>query len=104
MSDNDDKTGKEKTKKPKWNRYQAIIIDIFERNYRGGEEFEFSREEIEQTAIRLDLEPPKNLGDVIYTFRYRQRLPQPILDTQPEGLHWLILGAGDARYRFLLSK
>ena len=23
----------------KWNRYQAIILDIFERYYKGGEEF-----------------------------------------------------------------
>jgi hypothetical protein len=46
---------------------------------------------------------PKNIGDIVYTFRYRQDLPQAILDTQPENLYWLILGAGDARYRFHLG-
>lgn len=89
---------------PKWNRYEAIILDIFERFYDGGDEFAFEREEIARAAERLGIAPPKNLGDVIYTFRYRRPLPQPILDAQPEGRYWLILGAGDARYRFRLSK
>ena len=84
--------------------YRKIIVDIFKRNYKGGKEFEFGREDIAGAAQRCGIEPPKNLGDVIYSFRYRQPLPQEILDTQPPGQHWLILGAGDARYRFRLSK
>ena len=104
MSEDDDIPKQEDKATPKWNRYQAIIIDIFQRNHEGGEEFEFGREEIAEAARCLNIEPPKNLGDVVYTFRYRKPLPQPIIDTQPEGLHWLILGAGDARYRFRLSK
>jgi len=85
--------------------YAAIIEDIFFRYYREGcEEFEFDRSEIEESAERLGLDRPKNLGDVIYTFRYRRRLPQRVLDTQPRDRHWLILGAGDARYRFRLSR
>jgi hypothetical protein len=87
----------------KWNRYEAIIIDIFQRNYSGKSDFEFDREEIGESADRLGITRPKNLGDVIYTFRYRKQLPEPILETQPAGLNWLILGAGDARYRFRLS-
>lgn len=47
---------------------------------------------------------PRNLGDVVYYFRHRQPLPDDILKSQPAGMHWLILGAGDARYRFRLSK
>lgn len=85
-------------------RYQAIIQDIFERLYPlGATEFEFEREEIGRSVEKLNIKSPKNLGDVIYTFRYRRKLPKSILDTQPEGKHWLILGAGDARYRFRLS-
>lgn len=83
--------------------YRQIILDIFERFYKGSDDFEFTRDEIEASAIRLGVKVPKNLGDVIYTFRYRQMLPKTILDTQPEDKHWLILGAGDARYRFRLS-
>jgi hypothetical protein len=47
---------------------------------------------------------PKNLGDVIYSIRYRTPLPKRILDTQPKGLEWIIDGAGRAKYVFRLSK
>ena len=104
MSDDKDKPEEDTETPQQWSRYQAIIIDIFQRNYQGGDQFEFEREEIAAAAHRLNITPPKNLGDVIYTFRYRKSLPEPILDTQPEDRHWLILGAGDARYRFRLSK
>lgn len=84
--------------------YQAIIEDIFSRFYVvGATEFEFGRDAIAESAKRRNVKAPKNLGDVIYTFRYRRSLPKSILETQPEGLYWLILGAGDARYRFRLS-
>ena len=89
-------------KKP--NAYAAIIDRIFAGNFKKGmTEFEFAREDIAAAAVALKLEVPKNLGDVIYTFRYRNRLPEGILATQPKDRHWLILGAGDARYRFRLS-
>lgn len=87
----------------KWNRYQAIMLDIFERFHKGQTDFTFSRDEIGISAERVGVKPPKNFGDVIYTFRYRQKLPKPILDQQIDGKHWLILGAGDAIYRFRLS-
>lgn len=90
-------------KPSKWNRYQAIMLDIFDRFHKGQSDFIFSRDEIGVSAARLGVTPPKNFGDVIYTFRYRSKLPQPILDKQTSGMHWLILGAGDALYRFRLS-
>lgn len=85
--------------------YQMIISDIFQRYYtEGAQEFEFGREDIETAVERTGAKRPKNFGDVIYTFRYRRQLPADILATQPQGLYWLILGAGDARYRFRLSR
>ena len=85
--------------------YVAIIQKIFEDHYTGnGDEFEFKREEIAASAAKLGVKTPKNLGDVIYTFRYRRKLPQSITATQTNGQHWLILGAGDARYRFRQSR
>lgn len=85
-------------------KYKQIIEDIFARNFKAGmTEFEFEREEIAETAARLKIKPPKNLGDVIYTYRHRQPLPPSITATQPKDRYWLILGAGDARYRFRLS-
>lgn len=86
------------------NVYDRIIADIFERLSDRANDFEFGREEIEASAEKLGVKKPKNLGDVIYTYRYRKHLPKVVRDTQPGDLHWLILGAGDARYRFHLSK
>ena len=57
-------------------------------------EFEFDRDVIAETGARLKVKVPKNLGDVIYAYRYRRQLPKSILDTQPKDRYWLILGAG----------
>ena len=83
--------------------YRAIIEAIFFDHYRKRTAaFEFERSEIEQTASRLNVEVPDNLGDVVYTFRYRRALPDKILATQPRGREWIIEGAGRGRYRFKL--
>jgi len=88
----------------KTNRYDAIIETIFESHYRPGEtSFEFNREEFEQTAAKLGIKLPKNVGDVLYSFRYRKDLPMVINETCPEGLEWIIQGAGPAKYRFRLA-
>lgn len=85
------------------NRYQALIEIIFFTHYSEGErEFEFAREEIETTAIAQEIKLPKNLGDMLYSFRYRNPLPDAILATQPDGQEWVIEPAGRARYRFKL--
>ncbi len=87
------------------NSYSQIIAEIFRRNFVPGMiEFDFPREDIGTVAQDLGVKIPKNFGDVIYTFRYRKSLPKSILDTQPHHLYWLILGAGDAVYRFRLSR
>ena len=79
--------------------YVSIVEKIFFDHYKeGASEFEFERDEIAEAATYLGVTFPKNLGDVVYTFRYRKKLPGRILATQPEGKHWLILGAGAARY------
>lgn len=89
--------------KPKINRYRALIESIFFDNYREGiASFEFDRADIVHKATELQIDLPKNLGDVIYSIRYRLALPESILATQPEGLEWIIEGAGRARYRFRL--
>lgn len=43
---------------------------------------------------------PKNVGDVLYSFRFRSTLPTPITNTAPEGQEWVIKLAGRGRYRF----
>ena len=62
----------------------------------------FEREEISEFASTLDIRLPKNLGDVIYSFRYRTELPSSILEKAPEGETWIIRSAGRSKYRFAL--
>ena len=89
----------------KLNRYQALIQKIFFDHFAGGAtEFEFDREELEDGNTELGFRRVKNIGDVPYSFRYRRKLPDSILGTQPEGREWIILGAGKGRYRFKLFK
>ncbi len=93
----------ENTRKP--NRYSAIIGNIFNSHYRRGtKQFEFSRDEFVETARSLDIALPKNLGDTIYSFRFRTALPPDILSTAPKGMEWVIELAGRALYRFRLTK
>lgn len=54
--------------------YVAIIEKIFFDHYKKGRaDFEFDREEIADAATALEVTFPKNLGDVVYTFRYRKK-------------------------------
>jgi hypothetical protein len=89
----------------KLNRYAQIIARIFSNHYKeGAREVPFEREEIVRVAKRLKIARPENLGDLIYTFRYRMPLPKAILDKAPEGEHWIIRPAGKARYCFVLTR
>lgn len=85
------------------NRYSAIIERIFFSKYfKGAEEILFEREDMEKAAKSLNIKLPKNLGDVIYSIRYRTNLPTSIIDTQPSGKEWIIEGRGRALYSFRL--
>ncbi|MBS1828486.1 MAG: endonuclease [Acidobacteria bacterium] len=84
--------------------YDALIVRIFKNHYKKGvESFEFDRDEIDSVASSLNVRLPKNLGDLIYSFRYRKELPKEITDTAPGKKIWIIAPAGRARYRFHLS-
>jgi hypothetical protein len=90
---------------PASNRYKILIERVFFANWkRKATQFEFEREHLETFARELNIVLPKNLGDIIYSFRFRVPLPDAILETQPEGLEWVIEGAGRAKYRFRLAK
>ncbi|MDX1992354.1 MAG: endonuclease [bacterium] len=84
------------------NRYNQIIERIFFDHYvEGAEEVLFERTDIERVAQSLGINLPKNLGDVIYSFRYRTLLPQTIGSKAPEGKTWIIRPAGRALYKFV---
>lgn len=86
------------------NRYARIIEVIFFSHYKeGANEVTFEREDIVRVAKKLRIKLPKNLGDLIYSFRYRTPLPEAAREKAPEGRKWVILPAGTARYRFVLK-
>ncbi|WVN42569.1 endonuclease [beta proteobacterium MWH-UniP1] len=86
------------------NRYELLIEKIFQNHYKKQATFEFARSEIETEAANLKVTLPKNLGDLIYSFRYRNPLPKSISATAPKGQEWIIEAAGRARYAFKLVK
>lgn len=86
-------------------RYGMIIAHIFAHHYApSAREFVFERGDLTHACHELDIAVPGNLGDIVYTFRYRRSLPDSILATAPTDEEWLIRGAGDGRYRFVLAK
>lgn len=98
------KKRKQKLPKKEKNRYDAIIETIFDSHYSTKKDsFDFTREEFEETATKLGIKLPKNIGDVLYSFRYRKDLPATITKTAPEGREWIIEGAGRAKYHFRLA-
>lgn len=81
-----------------------IIERIFlERHQEGLREVPFERADFERVATKLKIKLPKNLGDILYTFRYRGVLPESIRKKAPAGEHWIIRPAGRSRYCFALS-
>ena len=80
------------------NRYKQLIEHVFfDPPYgyvSGTTEVPFKREQLEAAAATLNIKLPKNIGDVLYAFRYRVPLPARILRSR-FGSH----GAG-SRLRF----
>ena len=62
------------------------------------------RSEIAPTAKALSLKVPKNLGDVPYTFRFRNDLPMSVRARTPAGFQWVIVLAGRGKYEFQLRR
>ncbi len=85
------------------NRYQRIIERVFLDRYSSGDnEVSFLRQDLADAAQSLGLPVPRNLGDVLYAFRYRTDLPDSVAGTAPAGMEWTIRGAGQAAYKFRL--
>ncbi len=85
------------------NRYHAVVEKIFFDRYTDGHaDMPWAREDLEHAAEALGIKLPKNLGDVVYSIRYRSPMPSKILATQPEGMEWVIGGVGRALYAFRL--
>jgi hypothetical protein len=83
--------------------YKRLIEHIFLARYKDGDrEVSFIRDDIITAAEELGLPRPSNVGDVLYSFRYRAVLPESITEKAPEGFVWVIRPAGTARYTMAL--
>lgn len=90
--------------KNRLNRYEQIIERIFCSKYKPGDMVvEFTREEIIGAAAELGIHVVKNLGDVVYSFRYRVTLPESVTKCAPDGKEWMIFPAGKGLYRFVAT-
>lgn len=84
--------------------YSLILERIFFKHFHDGRTSIWKRDELLEAANELDVRAPKNLGDLIYAFRYRRTLPESIRAAAPEGIQWIIRGKGRAEYQFELVK
>jgi hypothetical protein len=83
--------------------YSSIIEKIFHSKFKPGmRAVDFEREDIVKFGSELKIDLPKNLGDLVYSFRYRATLPESIQELATEGDAWIIRPAGRAKYRFVL--
>lgn len=90
-----------KTKVP--SRYHLLIEKIFFDQYtKGTTEILFERKALKDAASALDVTLPDNLGDVIYSLRFRTPMPTRVQATQPKGREWVIELVGRSKYRFRL--
>jgi hypothetical protein len=87
------------------NRYTKILEAIFINHFKKGMiEIEFERTEFSKVADKLGIILPKNLGDVLYSFRYRTLLPKSITSKAPKGHEWIIRPAGKGKYKLAIVK
>ncbi len=87
------------------NRYAKILEAIFTKRFKkGATEIKFERIEFSQVANELGIILPKNLGDVLYSFRYRTLLPKSITSKAPKGYEWIIRPAGKGKYKLVAVK
>ena len=87
------------------NSYTSIIEEVFESKFKTGmTEVGFERSDITAAAKRRGIRVPSNIGDVVYSARYRGSLPKSVQATATTGLEWIIRGKGPGRYSFVLSQ
>ena len=101
---------KQKQTAPKPEGLQVLVIkDIFTQRFKSGiTRVPFSRSDLLEAAKQFaapgesEQARDKNLGDILYTFRFRRDFPEEILGTAPKGKIWVILGTGISKYELRL--
>ena len=78
---------------------QRIIAKIFADHFKPGlYEVAFRREDLVAAAEALGEPRPKNLGDIVYSLRYRIPLPDSVREAAPPNTEWAIFPGGNAVY------
>ena len=78
---------------------QRLIAKIFADRYRPGmNEVPFPRDDIVAAAEALGEARPKNIGDIVYSLRYRMDLLSSLWEEAPSGREWAIFPGGNAVY------
>lgn len=87
----------------KANRYKAILARIFLARFTGEQRIvPFERPDLVTANSELGFPSIKNLGDIIYSYRFRGVVPDEIAATAPDGLEWSLEIVGRANYAFRL--
>ena len=85
--------------------YVMIIEEVFMSKFEPGmTRVDFERSDITEAAERRGVRVPRNIGDVVYSARYRRALPESIQATATTGYEWIIRGAGRSQYSFVLIR
>jgi hypothetical protein len=85
--------------------YAQVLARVFDKHkVPGASEFPFPRSALLEAASEVGVSLPKNIGDVVYSHRYRTDAPDAIAMHEPEGKEWVVFGAGKSKYRFVLVK
>ena len=78
---------------------QRIIAKIFADHFKPGlYEVPFRRDELVAAAEALGEARPKNLGDIVYSLRYRVPLPANVREAALPNTEWAIFPGGNAVY------
>ena len=86
-------------------RYAKLIEAVFFHHYtRGDREVTFKRADLEEAAAQLGIELPKNLGDLVYSFRYRTDLPPALRELLGPDEEWVIRAGGRSVYRMCIER
>jgi hypothetical protein len=84
-------------------RYDQIMVQIFKDHYRADRrEIVFGREDLTKASKKLGIAAPKNLGDIVYSYRYRKDLPEEIRAVSKGEEGWILVPRGTARYALVM--
>ncbi len=82
---------------------QIVKAVFFDRHSTDSSVIRFNRQDLFDACEKYRIKPLANMGDgVLYSYRYRTKLPKEILSTQPSDKEWVILGRGISQYEFRL--